>query len=597
VTIRQQARAGWCLGSMLALLCLTGCPSASNRANVPQSEGTSSASSTQLAEIEDQLKSALYQLQPENLGIDSQLSDAVSVVNSWWSAVEQAGLKPTGLAAAPIPEDRLPAEVRTDLESSQFTELDGQYIRDAYLSKAIVDHLSKSGEDELSRIVRMFGWVCRAIAVTSEDEPLPPLMGYEALVIGYGRPEHRAWVFAKLLKQLRIDAVVLQVATESPDEAAPWIVGVLWEQQVYLFDPRLGLPVPAGTNDTSAWPDRPATLAEILQNPDWLKPLTVRSDQPYEPSAEQLQSATVHLIESPSAWAPRMWSLEQLLPGESLCVLYDAALPIAESAGAFARVAAGHPGWKADQIQLWPFYQTVERRKPVTEGEVVQLQSMFAELSMPISYEQNDKTQQTRRVETRRLLKVRTRHLMGQYSDAIGQYVTIRQLVVIQAPEPQLAPLYARAAEDAHLWSAQCKREAGDLAGAATMLTDFLKRGRRGRWAASTRMLLAETLVQLNQLPEAITALKLAVPDDDAYRTAQAILLKRWTALESKEPATPATSAAPAAASAPVPADPQSASTTDAPATPAVPAVPTVPATPTDEATPVDATAPDNAPR
>ncbi|HET6426067.1 MAG TPA: hypothetical protein VFG20_20420 [Planctomycetaceae bacterium] len=84
------------VGIISVTLVATGC----RKAKVaPSPAGGTAAPTTNkvAAEVEDQLKSGLYQLQPENLGIDSRVEDAVSVLNNWWSAVKSANLEPTGL--------------------------------------------------------------------------------------------------------------------------------------------------------------------------------------------------------------------------------------------------------------------------------------------------------------------------------------------------------------------------------------------------------------------------------------------------------------------------------------------------------------------
>ena len=99
-------------------------------------------------------------------------------------------------------------------------------------------------------------------------------LGYLGLLFGCGMAVERGWVFILLARQQGLDAAMLALAdTESPLKAPqPWAVGVLHEGQVYLFDPVLGLPVPAQDGivlgDDGQLAIRPATLAQAA---DWVR--------------------------------------------------------------------------------------------------------------------------------------------------------------------------------------------------------------------------------------------------------------------------------------------------------------------------------------
>ena len=524
---------------------------------------TEGAAKVSQAEIEDQLTSALYQLQPDKLGVESQLGDAVSVLNNWWSAVESADLEPTGLTPPPVPLDRVPEPFRPRLQQTTYDLADGTHIRAAYLARAIAFHIADQSDDELDRTVRVFEWVCRNVALAPEDEPLPPLTFYELLIVGRGRPADRAWVFGDVLKQLRIDSVVLQSKSEG-STPAPIVVGVPLDGEVYLFDPQLGLPIPRGDESASPRIARPATLREIREHPDWLKALAPRSDQPYEPTAEQLASATVQAIASPSGWTPRMWNLEQLLPSASLCVLYDAPEALGDAPGLFARIAAAEPAWSAEAIGLWTYplerdfeFSTLDPQK---DPNAIRLaQGALLPFSVPLEERKDADDRLAKELEAHQdwlkdkkgdapkakagnigpsmyHLRTRTQQLQGQLSDAIAQYVIIRQLSVTAPPDPNWGQVYQHAAQDAFYWSGVAKYEQGQYDEAIVVLADYIKRYRRGRWPGPAGLLLAECHRELGRMPEAIQAVKTA-PPDDAYRATTAVLAKRWTEA-AKEPRT-----------------------------------------------------------
>ncbi len=534
--LRNVGVAGWVA---LGLLGLTGCPARTPVANTGTTPGAKAAASAQVAEIEDQLKSALYQLQPENMGIDARPEDAVSVLNNWWGAVQAAKLEPTGATPPSIPADRLPETARTELERAVYTLEDARHIRGCYLALDIVGVVTGKTDGDLAKVSQLFDWVCRNVALLNEDEPAPALTFYEIVVLGRGRAQDRTIVFSELLRQLRLDTLVLRAAGDDP----AWVVGVPLEGAVYLFDFRLGMPLPRGEDRGTG---KPATLAEVLAHPEWLKSLEARSDQPYEPNAEQLQAATVHHVASVIAWAPRHWRLEQLLPGDQLAVLYDPPAALGDTPGAFQRIAAAHPGWTADKIRLDDDVLKASIRFAMAEEANIKLiQAAQMSLTVPFEPSRDASPQGMKLVPSFRQLKTRTMQLQGRYSDAVANYVTVRQLGVVMPPDPGLAPIYARAAEDAFFWSCVCKFEAGQFPAAADGLNDYLKRYRRGgRWLGGARQLLADSYLALGRTPEAITALKTSIPDDSS-RAAVAVELKRLTA--KPEAPTPEKSAEPPA--------------------------------------------------
>ena len=155
--------------------------------------------------------------------------------------------------------------------------------------------------DDLERAKSLFDWTVRNIQLEPDDPNRIPRFPWETLLYGQGTASERAWVFILLLRQLDIDAAVLAVdegrgardegreekgekrgekgegkdnknapgpekATENKKNAPgprsggekaeknlqPWCVGVLIEGNVYLFDPLLGLPIPAPNGVTRA---------------------------------------------------------------------------------------------------------------------------------------------------------------------------------------------------------------------------------------------------------------------------------------------------------------------------------------------------------
>jgi len=476
-----------------------------------------------IVEIEDQLRSALYQLQPENLNIDSRLDDAISVLNNWWVAAEASQVIPAGTAAAAIPADRVPPELLSGLQSTTFDGMDGRHIRACFFAQRIAENLSAGVDTDLERVLRVFDWGYRNLALRSLDQPPLPFTFYEALIVGQMRPEDRAMVLAGVLKQLNLDCVVLRPSAEVV-EGQPWLFGVIVDGQVYLFDLALGLPVPQGDRPLAEQFQQPATLAQLKAHPEWLALLSPRADQPYPLTAEDVARLHVDVVTVPRSWTKRMWSIEQLLPGEMLCVLYDPPSTAADRPSIFERVAQVIPGIAANDVGVWSDPIRQEARMAAIDVPTMRAyQEALISFIVPVEYQADRETGTQRRIETQRQLRIRTEQLLGRRLDALSQYVTIRQLAFTQPPEPALTPVYQRAADDAFFWSTICKYELGETETAVAQLQDYLKRYRRGgQWVYVARAMLADTYRASGNTEE---LLKIAgvQESDDPYRDRHAL--------------------------------------------------------------------------
>lgn len=504
-----------------------GCPKSSSQPETSStSAGVTETPQAGVTEIEDQLRSALYQLQPENLNIDSRLDDAVSVLNNWWAAAQEAKLIPEGMSAATIPTDRVPEELLKSLNSETFDGLDGRHIRACFFAERIADSVTAGVDSDFDRMLQVFEWGCRNLALQSLDQPRFPMTFYEALVVGQMQPEDRAMVLAGIFKQLRIDCVVVRPGKEIV-EGQPWLFGVLLDGQVYLFDLSLGLPVPTGDQPPAEQFRKPATLAQLREHPEWLSLLSVSADKPYPMTAQDVARLHVDVITAPRSWSQRMWTIEQLLPGEMLCTLYDPASTEADRPGLFERVAKTVSAATADDVGVWTYPIRQEAWLAAIDDPTARAyQETLLRFIVPVELDVDRETGQTRRLETQRHLRIRTEQLLGHRTDALSQFVTIRQLAFTRPPEPMLIPAYQRAADDAFFWSTVCKYELGEVETAATQLQDYLKRYRRGgMWIYAARSLLAD-IYRAQGNTEEFRQIASVQEFDDPYQKRHAILAK-----------------------------------------------------------------------
>jgi tetratricopeptide (TPR) repeat protein len=248
--------------------------------------------------------------------------------------------------------DELPAELRAipplqELAKPQFTVDDVRYLREASWARSLSEWLAGRPGDgdlepwlkelekargeshayELSLAARLFDWTVRNIQLdallpfpgqtvgpagkspagkspaggASEDSPLKQAMsgpGYTAfpwqtLLYGRGDAWQRARIFILLCRQQQIDAVML--AFDDPRASPrprPWLPAVLIDDQWYLFDTELGLPI-RGPNGAGI-----ATLAQVRQDPGLLRSLDVGQDTPYA-AADADMAQLVALIDAP----------------------------------------------------------------------------------------------------------------------------------------------------------------------------------------------------------------------------------------------------------------------------------------------------------
>lgn len=504
------------------LICLmligavAGCPG-----NGKVSTGDSAKSE---ATAEELLASAIYQLRPENYTIAAATDKPINLLNSWSERVSNSV---SDVEPAALPADWIDETEAARLKVRLFDLRDAVHVRDAMLNHAMVTYLAARGTDEVSQVQAIFDFVVRNITLRSPDETDLPLGVYQLLLLGRGNAEDRAWVCGALLKQLHIDSVVVRPADADNDA---WLLGVILNQQIYLFDPRMGIALPA-TADPAAKPGRPATLEEIVSHPEWLQPLALRADQPYAIDADGLKDAHLQPIVESDYWSPRMKQLESVLPANDLCVLYDPVVDEAGRSGLLSRLQKVAPS-KADQLKPWQYPRQQIIAGFTTTPAVKQAWEMaFQTFSLPIPVVTDRQTQQTSLgTPERRMLRIRTDQLLGNFEEATERYLSIRHLEVEPVPVQELSILNRMGAENAIYWTAICKFEVREYQAAIEQLSAYLKRyDRNGRWNFAARALLAECHAELGHFSEAIAVLE-RTRSDDPYREANAIRVKRWTA-------------------------------------------------------------------
>ena len=493
--------------------------------------------------------SAFAMLKPQSLGIESNLDAAASVLNEWLSTCgETQGSAALGSEHRSLFEVHLPESYLERVADDRFAQRDGTHIRDCFLWKDTHTFAVRTAENDLGRIVELFNYVIRNIALdTKEDNPIP-LTPFEIMVLGRGTAEDRAWLFADILRQLRIDTVILRPGGEGPpreagDQAA-WLVGAFLDNDVYLFEPRLGTPVPSlERQERAAAVEQPATLAEAAENDDVLRQLDRSPEKPYPLKAADLASLRVEVIGNTGFWSPRMRLLQQSLSGDRSVIIYDSLVDTEAGPGLLTRaVDHGRGRWSREDVAVWRYPE--ENLQGAEDRDARQNERLFlrqAHFGWPFEVRQED---ETKRIifgrPTRGQLKIRLKQITGELGQTTQFYNAQMESVLVQLrtqgidvpPDLQIPPMVqrmqAQAAEDARFWTGVCQFEIGEHAAAADSFREYLSRYRAGGdWSAHSRFLRAWSYAELGEYDVAARILEQA-PSTDPQADGYPVLVRRW---------------------------------------------------------------------
>lgn len=226
------------------------------------------------------------------------------------------------------------------LGAGYFAEHDSRQLQGAIWHRDIAAWARGSETTLLGVAAALFDWTVRNVQLLDPSET-PPRWPWENLLLGQATAEGRAWVFAGLCEQQGITVAIVSVEA---DGAGRTLVGVLDGEQLRLFDPILGLPLP-GPGDDSV-----ATLKEIQADDSLLRRLDL-ADAPYPVTAEAAQAARVQVVASPLALSRRASAFEKKLTADDAVAAASDVDALAEKLGKAAGVT---------EVSLWPGpYQTL----------------------------------------------------------------------------------------------------------------------------------------------------------------------------------------------------------------------------------------------
>lgn len=231
-----------------------------------------------------------------------------------------------------------------DLENPQFTVRDARHIEDSLLAYTLAMRVAGDGDD-LTRVRRIFDWIVRNVELVpagslgSGSMPQAQARPFDVLLRGMATEQgdwaERAWLFMTLCRQLDIDSGLLfyqarprSLLEQAPGgepaadaEAAPrvWCCVAIVEGKPYLFDARIGLPIPGPDGKGIATADQAVADRSILES------LELPGIASYPNRYADIASAgklRIMVDSTLGRLTPRMRELQKNLTGRNRMVLY-----------------------------------------------------------------------------------------------------------------------------------------------------------------------------------------------------------------------------------------------------------------------------------
>jgi hypothetical protein len=245
---------------------------------------------------------------------------------------------------------------------------DVEYLKQCTWTRNLSNWARGEKQVLLDRVVNLLDWTTcnidfreKTVQISQNQTiDLPQQYPWQTLLLGYSTLWDRTWLFMELLRQQRIDSVLLSVPSpEQPDLPLFWAVGVLLDGEMYLFLPPYGAPVPGykkpviGEDGSLSFPEI-ATFSQVLKDDQLLRQLDFSEQQKFPITSKMLQETTVYLLATPESASIRMKVLESELSGEQNMVLYT---NIQEQRRLFSAI----PSVKVVEIWKYPFRTKFEQ--------------------------------------------------------------------------------------------------------------------------------------------------------------------------------------------------------------------------------------------
>lgn len=197
-----------------------------------------------------------------------------------------------------------------EINSSSFTLLDAHYIDLCMLLRDAAHSLKLEGQPPLVRAQKAFEWIMRQVQLRQPARYPFSAPSQFVLRRGWGTSLERSLAFLDMLHQIKIPGCLTGFQDGgNNNRLIYWIPGALVDSEIYLFDTRMGIPLPSPDGNGIA------TLRQIRTHPKPFEHLRFDDMHSYDVSIEQAHSAEILLTVPLSGIGPRMKLLESALGG------------------------------------------------------------------------------------------------------------------------------------------------------------------------------------------------------------------------------------------------------------------------------------------
>ena len=564
-----------------AAVLVTGCGSESPK---PQDGRASTASVNEADECRRKLGTAIERIQPESLAVQTRREMVVNGLNSWLASCAESEVE--AMKVSDGNAALLSAAALRTAGAVRFTENDIGYIRDCLLLKSLTESIWKQADAQVAaasgasgdktasdteRVVALFRYLMRNIALLPSEDLRVPVGIYEVLMTGRGSVDDRIWVFAEALRQRQLDAILIRasspgdpVATDAV-AAADLLMGVVAEGRLLLFDPVRGTAVPRSGDATVLVTD-PAGLEALAGHDRW-------------------KTAATYVICHPSAAAPRMLVLQERLEATDSAILYEELVggtseihPLQSRVGEVVSAV-----WPAGGMKIWevpeqriaaaaslteeqkqsfsllmrPFDSPFERESLVVDDDDLVTDPNIDQTKLSMEEKMNMKLEAlAKRMErsddlfgkpSRRLLNARLTQILGNNEvDMIQDLQQIRiacmqekielqikvdakqAMVLPPIPLPKaILDVQRSAVGDTLYWTALCQMARNDMGVAVATLRNYRKQYPDEKTVLASMINEAEALIQIGDTKSAATTLAMADVDHNPDRPRVRWLLSR----------------------------------------------------------------------
>jgi hypothetical protein len=258
---------------------------------------------------------ALYQALPREMEQRQELNNPTQLVFDDWDVeylFESQLMKQLSdwVSAAPVRDNLLQPSL--DLVKKQLSPADSVKMEEAY---------------------KLFDWTTRNIVLEGEAKGVETLqldprafssgrtlgcafMPWESVLFSRGDFVERGRVFTALARQRGIESVWIALSGTASSPGYLWALGVLIGNQIYVFDPKLGLPIL--DPDTLAF----ATLKDIREKDRILRRLDLPGQFDYAVNPGDVKAVAFMIDALPAAMSARIKILESSLLGSERMRLF-----------------------------------------------------------------------------------------------------------------------------------------------------------------------------------------------------------------------------------------------------------------------------------